>query len=530
MSLRRKTFFRKKYQPYIEEENLTESQKKLPSSLNETIDTIRSMLGNSSDLVIRNLQIGTKNKVDVAIAYTDGLVESSSLQDMIDSLLHKLDVDDLKSVSSKENTSLINTLKHKAITVGSIEEIDNIPSLLTNILSGQAALIVDNLTKAITVNIPGQEKRSIEEPQSATLIKGPRDGFTETLSTNTSLLRKRIRSSDLWMESKEIGKITKTKVVVAYINGLANDGVIKEVHERLDRIDIDAILESGYIEELIQDEAKTPFPTIFSTERPDAVAGKLLEGRVAILVDGSPFVLVVPSLIVEFFQASEDYYQRADIATLLRMLRFLCFFIALIAPSLYIAVLTFHQEMLPTTLLVGIAAQREGVPFPAFLEALLMELAFEILREAGVRMPRAVGQAMSIVGALVLGQAAVQAGLVSPAMVIVVSLTAIANFCFPAINLATTVRMLRFGMMSLAAIFGLIGIMFGIIVMCIHLCTLRSFGVPYTSTVAPFNFDDQKDVMFRVPWWGMFSRPRLISQRNTVRENNEQNNKPKSHK
>uniref|UniRef100_UPI001D140E92 spore germination protein n=1 Tax=Alkalihalobacillus deserti TaxID=2879466 RepID=UPI001D140E92 len=240
--------------------------------------------------------------------------------------------------------------------------------------------------------------------------------------------------------------------------------------------------------------------------------------------------MVVPSLIVEFFQASEDYYLRADIATLLRILRFSCFFIALLAPSLYIAVLTYHQEMLPTTLLIGIAAQREGVPFPALMEALLMEVAFEILREAGVRMPRAVGQAMSIVGALVLGQAAVQAGLVSPAMVIVVGITAISNFCFPAINLAATIRMLRFGMMALAGTFGLIGIMFGLILLCIHLCTLRSFGVPYTSPAAPFNLQDQKDVFFRLPWWGMFARPHLISQNDTIREQNNATLKPETRK
>lgn len=414
------------------------------------------------------------------------------------------------------------------MNVAGVSEAADFPTLITNVLSGYAGLLIDQETQALTVNIPGFEKRSIEEPQSATLIKGPREGFSEVLGVNTSLLRRRIKSAQLWMEAKEIGRVSKTKVIVAYIKGIANEDVVKEVHQRLDRINIDAILESGYVEELIQDETFSPFPTIFNTERPDAVAGKLLEGRVAILVDGTPFAMVVPSLIVEFFQASEDYYIRADIATLLRVLRFFCFFLALIAPSLYIAVLTYHQEMLPATLLIGLAAQREGVPFPAFVEALMMEICFEILREAGVRMPRAVGQAMSIVGALVLGQAAVEAGLVSSAMVIVVSITAIANFCFPAINLATTVRMLRFGMMTLAALFGLIGIMFGLILLCIHVSTLRSFGIPYSTPMAPFILQDQKDVFFRIPWWGMFSRPRLINQTNIIREQNNPTPKPET--
>jgi spore germination protein KA len=506
-----------------------DKRNQLDSSMDSNIQSVKKSLGNSADLISRTIKIGLENNIDVCILYTEGLIDTSSLQELIDSLIYKLKPNDVQP-SGANNTSVINALRDKAVTVGGIAEVKDLNTLTTNILSGHAALLVENQSQAITVSIPGYDKRSVEEPQSATLIKGPRDGFTETLGTNTALLRRRIRSSDLWMESKEIGRITKTKVVVAYIKGIANEDVVKEVHERLDRINIDAILETGYVEELIQDETFTPFPTIFSTERPDSVAGKLVEGRVAIFVDGSPFVMVVPSLIVEFFQASEDYYQRADIATLLRLLRFFCFFLALLAPSLYIAVLTYHHEMLPTTLLVGIAAQREGVPFPALIEALIMEVAFEILREAGVRMPRAVGQAMSIVGALVLGQAAVQAGLVSPAMVIVVALTAIANFCFPAINLATTVRMLRFGMMALAAVFGLIGIMFGLILLCIHLSTLRSFGVPYTAPAAPFILQDQKDVFFRLPWWGMFSRPRLISQNNIIREQNNPTSKPKSRK
>ena len=228
-----------------------------------------------------------------------------------------------------------------------------------------------------------------------------------------------------------------------FIKGIVNDKVVEEVRKRLDRIDIDGILESGYIEELIQDETYTPFPTVYNTERPDVIAAGLLEGRIAILVDGTPFVLLVPALFTQYFQSAEDYYQRSDFG-LLRMLRYLALFIALLGPSLYIAITTFHQEMLPTALLISLAAQREGVPFPAFIEALMMEVTFEILREAGVRMPRAVGQAVSIVGALVIGQAAVEAGIVSAAMVIVVSITAIANFSFPSFNMAISIRILRF--------------------------------------------------------------------------------------
>ncbi len=304
-----------------------------------------------------------------------------------------------------------------------------------------------------------------------------------------------------------------------YLKGIASDKVVEEVRARLDRIDIDGILESGYIEELIQDERYSPFPTMYSTERPDVVASEILEGRIAILIDGTPFVLTVPALMIQFFHAAEDYYQRADISTLIRIIRLISFVIALLGPSLYIAITTFHQEMLPTSLLIGLAAQREGVPFPAFIEALLMEVTFEILREAGIRMPRAVGQAVSIVGTLVLGTAAIEAGIVSAAMVIVVSITAISSFVFPAFNMSISIRMLRFALMGLAASFGIFGIIVGVIALVLHLCSLRSFGVPYVSPFSPMIIQDLKDTIVRLPIWAMLTRPRLISQKNIFRQN-----------
>ena len=338
------------------------------------------------------------------------------------------------------------------------------------------------------------------------------------MRTNTALIRRRIKDPNLWLETKQIGKKTQTDVAIMYLKGVANEKTVTEVQSRLNRIKIDAILESGYIEELVQDEAYTPFPTVFNTERPDTVASAILEGRIAIIVDGTPFVLIVPALLIHFFQSSEDYYQRADIGTLIRLLRYLAFFLALLTPSVFIAVTTYHQEMLPTALLISIAAQREGVPFPAIVEAVMMEITFEILREAGVRMPRAIGSAISIVGALVIGQSAVEAGIVTATMVIVVSLTAISSFVSPTFNMAIAVRILRFGFMILAATFGLFGIILGLIAMVLHLNSLRSFGIPYLSPNAPFILKDQKDNFIRLPHWFLFSRPRLISQNDMDRE------------
>nr|WP_281280436.1 spore germination protein [Paenibacillus koleovorans] len=234
------------------------------------------------------------------------------------------------------------------------------------------------------------------------------------------------------------------------------------------------------------------------------------------VVDGTPFVLLVPALFVQFMQSAEDYYQRAEFASLIRILRYVCLFISLLAPALYIAITTFHQELLPSSLLFSLAAQREGIPFPAFIEAVIMEITFEILREAGVRLPKTVGQAVSIVGALVIGQAAVDAGLVSPAMVIVVAITAISNFVIPSFSMGISIRILRFILMIFAATFGLFGVTVGLLAIVQHMVSLRSFGVPYMSPVAPFVVEDQKDTIFRFPLWSLFSRPKYISKKKAI--------------
>jgi spore germination protein KA len=368
--------------------------------------------------------------------------------------------------------------------------------LMNAIFSGNTVILAEGWSQGISASTSKWKQRGVEEPSTQTVIRGPKEGFTEDLLTNVSLLRRRIKSPALWTK----------------------DSVVNEVLERLDRIETDSILESGYLEEFIQDVTFTPFPTISNTERPDAVAAAIMEGQIAVLVDGTPFVLLLPVTFFKFFLASEDYYQRFDIASFVRIMRFIAFTISMLLPSLYIAISTYHQEMLPTTLLVSLAGQREGVPFPALIEAFMMEITFEVLREAGLRMPRAIGPAVSIVGALVLGQAAVEAGLVSAAMVIVVSFTAISSFVAPAFNIAIAARIIRFFFMLLAGTLGLFGIMSGIFFFLIHLAGLRSFGIPYMAPVSPFVPKNWKDIFVRVPWWMMRTRPHLITRKNSVRQ------------
>lgn len=366
-------------------------------------------------------------------------------------------------------------VKDKIITVSGTNTIIKIDELMSALFRGFTIILAEGWEQGISASTSKWMQRSVEEPSSQSVIRGPKDSFTEDMTTNISLIRRRIKSANLWKVDRKIGLVTQTEVCVIYLKGTANDSVVNEVLQRLDRIEIDGILESGYLEELIQDQTFTPFPTIINTEHPDTVAASILEGQVALLVDGTPFVLILPITFVKFFIASEDYYQRFDISSFLRLLRFFAFSISMLLPSLYIAITTFHQEMIPTTLLVSLAAQREGIPFPAFFEALLMEITFEVLREAGVRMPRAIGSAISIVGALVLGQAAVEAGLVSAAMVIVVAFTAISSFVVPAFNISIAARLIRFVLMGLAATLGLFGIMSGLFFMLLHSSTWSHF-------------------------------------------------------
>lgn len=522
MRFRKRTPPNKVEKPPVQhsESKPTHSEDQLNANIGLNLQRIRQTLGNSTDIIIREVRIGKDGDQIIAILYTDGLADKNIVSDfimesmMLDSSLSR-DVECRIQTSS----SVMQILKDYALTIGSIRDITDFETLYNALLSGDAIILIDGETQGIVASARGWKDRGVTEPTSENVVRGPREGFSETLQTNTALIRRKIKDPNLWLETKQIGRVTQTDVAVMYIKGIANHKLVEEVHERLNRIDVDGILESGYIEELIQDETFTPFPTVYNSERPDVIAAELLEGKIAILVDGTPFVLVVPALFVSFLHAAEDYYQRADISSFIRILRYAGIFISLFGPSLYVAITTFHQEMLPTSLLIGLAAQREAVPFPAFIEALMMELTFEILREAGVRMPRYIGAAVSIVGTLVIGQAAVEAGIISAAMVIVVSITAISSFVLPAYNMSIAFRMLRFPLMGLAASFGLFGIIVGGIALILHMCSLRSFGVPYMTPFAPLIPTDSKDAIFRLPHWMMLSRPRLINQKNVKRRN-----------
>ncbi|OXS54282.1 spore germination protein [Cohnella sp. CIP 111063] len=460
----------------------------VPASLDELQASLQLFLGDSSDVVYRNIAF---RRMPGLIVYIEGMADP---RHVIEALLEaKPD----EREDSPERP--YETIRTGVITEGQVNETDSLEEVCGDLLGGATMIYMDGCRSALLVSTKSLKQRAVQEATSQSVVRGPREGFTEDLVDNIALVRRRIQHPSLRIRKFKIGTKTRTLTAVMYMEGKADPAVLSELYARLERIKLESVLESSYIEEAIQDERYSPFPTVYNSERPDVIASAVLEGRIAILVDGTPFVLVVPALFVQFFQSSEDYYQRSDFSSMVRLLRYFCFAISLLTPSVYVAVTTYHQEMIPPPLLISLIGQREGIPFPAFVEALIMEITFEVLREAGIRLPKSIGQSVSIVGTLVIGQAAVEAGFISAAMVIVVSLTAIANFALPAFNVAISIRMLRFALMAAAAMFGLFGVMVAMIMLALHLSSLESMGVPYMSSLAPFKLSRQKDTLLRLP-------------------------------
>ncbi|WP_171655636.1 spore germination protein [Paenibacillus foliorum] len=486
-------------------------QQKLYSSLQQNEQLLRSIYNNSTDVVFRSFLIG--EQINAILIYIDGLSDCEGIEEYV--------IAPLMKEEAGETTNLKQLIERK-ISVSQANEFNTFSSCIEYLSNGNPILLRDNEPSGLALGLTKWEKRAIEEPAAEMVIRGPREGFTETLRINTSQLRRIIKSPSLKLESMKIGDYTQTNIVIAYIEGLVDQTLVEEVRTRLQRIRIDGILESGYIEEMIEDTPYSPFPQLLSTERPDVTCGSLLEGRVAILVEGTPFVLIAPATFFSLVQAAEDYYQRFVVSTATRWLRYFFLLMSILLPSVYVAILTFHQEMVPGSLLISMASSRESVPFPALIEALIMEITFEALREAGVRLPKQVGAAVSIVGALVIGQASVQAGLVSAPMVMVVAITGIASFMVPRYIAGVALRLLRFPLIILAGTLGLLGIMMGIIAIVLHMCSLRSFGVPYLSSISTPKMDEMKDVLFRAPWWMMNKRPHLTGEYNKYRQASDQ--------
>ncbi|GBG07433.1 spore germination protein [Paenibacillus agaridevorans] len=470
--------------------------------------TIRERIGGNSDLCSREFRMAKLN-VRATLFFVTGMQNDRVLDlQLMEFLMFEAGAD---VYAEPERL-------HDQLPFNNLFEAPSLDSFNRSVLFGYTGLLIEGQPSGLLIECPDGANRAVQEPLSEGLLRGPRLSFTEMLSVNTSMLRRQGLSEQLEIKTFQVGTRLQKDLALAYIKDIVNPDLLEEVKARIQKMDFDFIAESGYIEELIEDNYLSPFQQLQNTERPDRVIAAMLEGRIAILLDGTPFVLIAPATFSMLLQSPEDYYERWLPSSLLRMLRFAAAFMALMAPSLYISFISFHPGLIPTELALSIIEARQGVPFPSLIEVLILEVSIEILREAGIRLPKPVGPAMGIVGGLIIGDAAVQAGLVSPFLVIVVAVTAISSFSIPSYSAGITLRLLRFVGMIFAAFLGMFGTILFFLLLCSHLTKLKSFGVPYLTPVSPFRPRDWKDLFFRAPRALMKRRPAMMKTQDDKRK------------
>jgi len=478
---------------------------KIELEAEKNVTYLKELLKDNSDVIFRSFKVG---KWTAALVYIDGMADKL--------LLDRYVLEPLMLCS--KGIENVEQIKDNILEVTDMREVKELSEGVNAALSGDTLMFIDELKCAYVVATRFWPARGVGDPSGETVIRGAREGFTETIRFNTALVRRRIRDTRLRIKRMAIGARSKTDVAIMYIEDIVNKDVLKKLEKRLDKISIDAVFDSAYVEQLIEDNKYSPFPQIQSTERPDVVAAAIYEGRVALLVDNSPFAIIVPTTLPNLFQSPDDYYQRWMHSSMVRFIRMISIIISLTAPALYVAVTSFHTSIIPTKLAYAIAASREGVPFPAFIEAIIMELFFALLMEAVIRLPRPIGSTVGIVGGLVIGQSAVSAGIVSPIMIIIVAITAITTFATPNYEVSTAFRLVRFLLVIASAIVGFYGIMIGLIVLLIHLVRMKSFGIPYLAPAVNTNIKDLKDMYIRKPISTLKERPKYMKTGDKIRQ------------
>ncbi|QNK57082.1 spore germination protein [Paenibacillus sp. PAMC21692] len=474
----------------------TSTQLMLNEKLEVNLRYVLDEFGESIDLVCRQIPFGSTGFLS-AVLYLDSLADEKTINQQIIQSVQTIEIDSDSAFSNPQE--IMELFSDRLLALADVESLTTLDELIEAILRGRTVLLVDECTLGLGMSTIGWESRSIKEPQNENEVRGPKEAFIENLSTNLAMIRRKINNRNVRFTVLVLGSQTNTNVCLAYLNGIAPQSLVDEVKSRMGKIDASSLFETNDIEEWIQDHPYSVFPQMEITEKPDRVAAMMLDGKIAILVDGTPHSLIVPTVFMQYFTTTSDYYTNFYFSSLLRGLRLFAFIIALITPALYIAITTMHQEMLPTILALEIAGTRSDVPFPAVVEALVMEIAFELLREAGIRLPKVAGQAISIVGALIIGEASVQAGIVSPFMVVVVAITGISSFAIPSFSLSQTVRMLRFPLMLLASILGLPALALAMLCLLTYMSALKSFGIPYLSPFSPIQIGKWKDSIIRFP-------------------------------
>ena len=488
------------------------------NKISDMKEILKDLFQDCDDVIQKEFVRKGEPEKNILLCYIDGLSNRSLLEESIirpflreEEEYHIEEKYHVEAECTKEKEEeWILELLHRILETADVKQSHNMDEILNGILSGDAALFANGCETALIISSKGFPVRGISEPESEVVLRGSKDSFNENLRTNTALIRRRIKDTRLKVKQKQVGYRSRTNIALLYIDDLVEPGVVERLEAQIDEIVVDGIFDNGMLEHLLEKKPFSPFPQYQHTERPDKASSGIMEGRVAVVVDNSPGVLLLPVTIHCFFQASDDYYNRFYVSSLERCLRYLAAFIAIGVPGLYIALFNFHTEVLPTSLVLSFASARLGVPFPVVIELLLMELSFEMLREAGVRMPGQMGNTIGVVGGLIVGQAAVEAGLVSTIAVIVVSLTAIASFSIPNESFTSTFRLLKFVIMGMCALWGIYGFFIGLLGVFIHLCSLNSYGIPYlmpsvSSSVMDSN--TQKDYIMKWPIRSMVKRP-----------------------
>ena len=475
----------------------------------------------STDVIIREFSLLAHNtQYNAFVIYIDGMVDSPSINEFVLSPLmirnranvfdekqkkfiseETVDKVKIKKIKNEKETNLTEFIYNSLIPQNSVTKITEFSDVYSAINMGDCVLIVDSISTAFDIDVKGFKQRSIDTPSNEIVVRGSQEAFVENIRTNTSMIRRIVNNENLVFQTIKVGKITKTQVAIGYIKDIANPDLVSEVNYRINNLDIDYLISSGQLEQLIQDSPDSLFPQILATERPDKTTNYLLEGRVIVIVNGSPYALIMPATFTDFLSSPEDLNLKFQFSNLQKVIRLLAATLSVLLPGLYIAITNYHQELIPTELLFTIAAARESIPFPIVVEILLMEISFELIREAGLRVPNPLGTTIGIVGALILGEAAVSASLVSPVLIIIVAITGICSFSIPDFSLSFTFRIYRFIYIILGYIAGFLGIGLGLFIQLVIMCNLKSFGAPY---VTPFALNKNKrsiSTYFIPPIW-----------------------------
>ena len=488
-----------------------EESRKVSVNLRENEKYLRSRLENCSDILIRPMRLGDKHKVDCLMVYIEVAVSNMMLDD---SALGKM-INHFWEISPEDIQEFV---RHNSLGIADVKKLENLDESIDAMLAGNAVFFIDGYDKAMKISSKGYPSTGVMEAESEKVLRGSREGFSDSVKSNSALVRKRLRDTRLKVEEYKIGVRSHTLTQVLYMDDLVHEGLLEEVKERLEEFQIDGILDSGMLEQLTEDVWYSPFPQYQTTERPDRAVQEILKGKVVILCDNSPEALIFPGNFSSFMESSEDWYHRFEMASFLRILRYLAVIMATVLPGLYLAVIRFHTQILPSALILSFAEAREGVPFSSVVELIFLELAFELIREAGVRVPGSLGNAIGIVGGLVIGQAAVEANLVSPIVVMIVALTALGSMTVPNEEFAAAFRLVKYGFLILGGYLGIYGIVLGVYLVIGHLAGLISFGIPY---LVPFIKKEQKgsrgEGVLRVPLRKRVLRPLYAREEQKIR-------------